>query len=140
MSNTKHISEIVQNPQSDIEKAIAELSCMQILLKSPPKVENGEAPLEEWLDNQEVMHALHISPRTLQTLRSNGTLPFSRIGKKLYYRYQDIIKILSDNYTLLFVFMVADFKHCVIVGQDFNNVLIAIIEFFTYARKWQCAV
>lgn len=46
------------------------------------------------------MQALHISPRTLQTLRSNGILPYSRIGNKLYYRKQDILKILSDNYTM----------------------------------------
>jgi hypothetical protein len=59
-----------------------------------------ETPLEDWLDSQIVMQALHISPRTLQTLRTNGTLPFSRIGRKLYYRKQDILKILSDNYTM----------------------------------------
>jgi len=56
--------------------------------------------LEDWIDNQDVMQILHISPRTLQTLRSNGMLSFSRIGNKLYYRRQDIIKILSDNYTM----------------------------------------
>ena len=60
----------------------------------------SDTPLEDWLDNQDVMQALHISPRTLQTLRSNGILPYSRIGNKLYYRRQDIIKILSDNYTM----------------------------------------
>ena len=59
-----------------------------------------EMPLEDWIDGQDVMHLLHISPRTLQTLRSNGTLPFSRIGNKIYYRRQDIEKILSDNYTM----------------------------------------
>ena len=57
-----------------------------------------ETSLEDWLDNQDVMQALHISLRKLQTLRANGTLPFSRIGNKIYYRRQDIIKILSDNY------------------------------------------
>jgi len=57
-------------------------------------------PLTDWIDSQDVMQALHISPRTLQTLRTNGTLPFSRIGNKLYYRKQDIEKILSDNYTM----------------------------------------
>ena len=56
--------------------------------------------LEDWMDSQDVMQALHISPRTLQTLRSNGTLPFSRIGNKIYYLRRDITKILSDNYTL----------------------------------------
>ncbi|MDR1729108.1 MAG: helix-turn-helix domain-containing protein [Prevotellaceae bacterium] len=98
MSNPKHISEILreiaQNPQSDFEKTIAQLPCMQAFL------ENKEVSLEDWIDGQDVMHTLHISPRTLQTLRSNGTLPYSRIGNKIYYRRQDIIKILSDNYTM----------------------------------------
>ena len=61
---------------------------------------SDKTSLEDWLDNQDVMQVLHISPRTLQTLRTNGILPFSRIGNKLYYRRQDIVKILSDNYTM----------------------------------------
>jgi hypothetical protein len=65
--------------------------------------------LEDWLDNQDVMQVLHISSRTLQTLRSNGILPFSRIGNKLYYRRFDIQKLLSNNYTL---FKIRDYgKH-----------------------------
>ena len=62
--------------------------------------QGDEATLEDWIDGQMVMQALHISPRTLQTLRSNGILPYSRIGNKLYYRRQDIEKILADNYTM----------------------------------------
>lgn len=54
--------------------------------------------LEDWLDNQDVMLYLHISPRTLQTLRSNGTMPFSRIGNKIYYRRADIQSLLDNNY------------------------------------------
>lgn len=56
--------------------------------------------LEDWLDNQDVMNLLHVSPRTLQSLRSNGTLPYSRINGKIYYRRQDIQKILADNYIM----------------------------------------
>ena len=59
-----------------------------------------QAPLEDWIDGQVVMQILHISPRTLQTLRSNGTLPFSRIGNKIYYKRSDIQRILRDNYTM----------------------------------------
>lgn len=57
--------------------------------------------LDDWIDNQDVMLALHISPRTLQTLRSNGTLPFSRIGNKLYYLRKDVENLLADNYTMI---------------------------------------
>ena len=41
--------------------------------------------LGEWMDNQEVCDRLRISPRTLQTLRNNGTLAYSQISHKTYY-------------------------------------------------------
>lgn len=56
--------------------------------------------LEDWIDNQDVMNILHITARTLQSLRSNGILPYSRINGKIYYRRQDIQKILADNYIM----------------------------------------
>jgi len=70
------------------------------LMKSRFFDEDEVASLTNCLDNQDVMQTLHISSRTLQTLRSNGTIPFSRIGKKLYYRRSDIQKILSDNFIM----------------------------------------
>ncbi|WP_417620058.1 helix-turn-helix domain-containing protein [Oceanihabitans sediminis] len=51
-----------------------------------------------WMDNQDVMQLLHISQRTLQTLRSNGTIPYSRIRGKFYYKVDDIDELLQDNY------------------------------------------
>ena len=69
-----------------------------------PKLSNKEpndpSSFENWIDGQVVMQVLHISSRTLLTLRKNGTLPFSRIGSKLYYHKQDILKILSNNYII----------------------------------------
>ncbi len=56
-------------------------------------------PLEDWLDSQDVKLKLHICDRTLQKLRDNGTLPFTRLNNKIYYRRQDIEQILSNNYT-----------------------------------------
>ena len=55
-------------------------------------------PLADWLDNSDVMRALNISQRTLQTLRTNGTLPYSQIGGKLYYKHADIEALLDRNY------------------------------------------
>ena len=37
---------------------------------------------------------LNISPRTLQTLRDNGTLAFSQINHKVYYKPEDVESIL----------------------------------------------
>lgn len=53
---------------------------------------------ETWLDNQDVMQSLHISKRTLQTFRDNGTLPYSKIGGTFYYKVSDIEDVLQSNY------------------------------------------
>ena len=55
---------------------------------------HGSREMSEWLDNQDVCLLLKISPRTLQTLRDNGTLAFSRISHKIYYKPEDVEKIL----------------------------------------------
>lgn len=54
---------------------------------------------DTWIDNQDVMQMLHISQRTLQTLRSNGTIPYSKIKGKFYYKVTDIERILESNYS-----------------------------------------
>ena len=53
---------------------------------------------ENWIDAQDVMLSLHISRRTLQSLRDNGTLPYSRINGKLYYKMSDVESLLESNY------------------------------------------
>ncbi|MEX2335706.1 MAG: helix-turn-helix domain-containing protein [Fulvivirga sp.] len=53
---------------------------------------------EAWIDGQDVMQTLHISKRTLQTLRDQGVLPYSRINGKFYYKVSDLEKILEANY------------------------------------------
>ena len=39
----------------------------------------GGKSLNRWMDNQEVCQQLNISPRTLQTLRDNGTLAYQGV-------------------------------------------------------------
>lgn len=48
-----------------------------------------------WLKSFEVRKLLGISAGTLQNLRINGTLPFSKVGGLLYYKYEDIEKLLK---------------------------------------------
>ncbi len=50
--------------------------------------------LGRWMDNQEVCQLLRISPRTLQTLRDNGTLAYSQIGHKVFYKPEDVQRIV----------------------------------------------
>ena len=50
--------------------------------------------LSRWMDNQEACQQLRISPRTLQTLRDNGTLAYSQIGHKIFYKPEDVQRIV----------------------------------------------
>ena len=46
------------------------------------------------MDNQDVCLRLDISPRTLQTLRDTGRLAFTQIPRKIYYRPDDVEKLM----------------------------------------------
>jgi Helix-turn-helix domain len=52
---------------------------------------------KKWLKSKDVREFLGISPGTLQNLRINGTLPYTKIGGVIYYDYQEITKVLEEN-------------------------------------------
>ena len=54
--------------------------------------------LKNWLDNQEVCEVLRINKKTLQVYRAIGILPFSRIKNKLFYKPEDVQRVLELNY------------------------------------------
>lgn len=64
------------------------------LLKTNPQ------QTKQWLKSKEVRKLLNISPGTLQTLRINKTLSYTKIGGILYYDNADIDKLLSANKVL----------------------------------------
>ncbi len=65
-------------------------------LKTLLKESSGQVT-KKWLKSYEVREFLGISPGTLQNLRVNGTLPFSKIGGVIFYKYEDVQKMLSEN-------------------------------------------
>jgi len=54
-------------------------------------------PIRKWLKSHEVRRLLTLSPGTLQNLRVNGTLPFTKIGGVIYYDYDDIQEMLKSH-------------------------------------------
>ena len=76
----------------------AELKEIKVHLQYLKKT-RAEVFKESWIDGQDVMLALNISLRTLQSLRDSGTLPFSRINGKFYYKVSDLEKLLEGNYS-----------------------------------------
>lgn len=62
-----------------------------LLIEQPPK------PEKKWLKNKTVRELLDVSAGTLQSLRDNGILPFSRIGRHFYYDPTDIERVLEQR-------------------------------------------
>lgn len=79
----------IQDLQEFKEELLEEL---RDLLKRSP-----EGSLKKYVKSSEVMKFLKISPGTLQNLRVNGTLPYSKIGGTIYYDYADIQKVMDEN-------------------------------------------
>ena len=61
-------------------------------------VNHNKITIDKWIKSTIVMDKLDISPGTLQNLRINGTLPFSKLGGIIYYDEEKINEILLDNY------------------------------------------
>jgi hypothetical protein len=57
---------------------------------------NAEEP-KKWLKSYQVKNLLKISNGTLQNLRVNGTIQFTKIGGILYYKYDDIMHLLNGE-------------------------------------------
>ena len=56
---------------------------------------------DQWLDNNEFCELLKVTKRTLQNYRDGFILPYSQIGRKVYYKVTDVQTLLEKNYITL---------------------------------------
>jgi len=52
---------------------------------------------KKWLKSHEVRRLLKISPGTLQTLKSNGVIPYTKVGGIHFFDYEDIQRVLESG-------------------------------------------
>ena len=69
----------------------------QLLKDFKELIQHKPEQSKQWLKSIEVRKLLNISPGTLQTLRINGILTYSKIGSIIYYKYEDILKLLEKK-------------------------------------------
>lgn len=55
------------------------------------------APPKKWLKSSELRKILPVSAGTLQNLRVNGTLPYTKIGGVIFYDYDDVEKLIAES-------------------------------------------
>ena len=70
--------------KSDLLANIKEIVSMQSRMK-----------IKKWIKYKEVRELLSVSAGTIQNLRINGTLPYSKTGGVVYYDYSEIIKFFE---------------------------------------------
>jgi hypothetical protein len=59
--------------------------------------ESRGQPGKKWLKSYEVQKVLGIAAGTLQTLRNNETIEYTKIGGVIYYDYNEIQKMLNPK-------------------------------------------
>ena len=99
MGRLLYISEDQQKPSGAQLITLADLEKFRTTLMMDIKLlleGNFGKPAKRWLKSYEVKKLLNISGGTLQTLRNNGKLPYTRIGGLIYYDATEIDGILSN--------------------------------------------
>jgi len=69
----------------------------ELLTEIKQLIQPGMGQTKQWLKSNEVRKLLNISPGTLQNLRINGTLRYTKIGGIIYYKLEDINKVLEGK-------------------------------------------
>lgn len=57
--------------------------------------------LAEWMDTEDVCRVLHVTPKTLQAIRDRHGIAFSQIGRKFYYKPEDVQRLVPMPETAL---------------------------------------
>jgi hypothetical protein len=67
------------------------------LIEEVRKIVQQTTEKKEWLKSSEVRALLGCSASTLQNLRINGSIPFTKIGGTIYYSYSGVVETLNKN-------------------------------------------
>ncbi|OFY84542.1 MAG: transcriptional regulator [Bacteroidetes bacterium RIFCSPLOWO2_12_FULL_35_15] len=67
------------------------------LIKELTSIYNNKAQGPKFLKSADVRKMLGLSAGTLQTLRINGSLPYTKLNGTLYYSYDEVIEALNKN-------------------------------------------
>ena len=68
---------------------------LQLLGELKEVLQQSKQSTKQWLKSSEVRKMLGISHGTLQNLRITRSLPYTKLGGIMFYRYEDIEKILE---------------------------------------------
>ncbi|NBB85238.1 MAG: helix-turn-helix domain-containing protein [Bacteroidetes bacterium] len=79
--------------ENDLRKLIREEAANALTLAQERQPE--PTGRKEYLTNTEAARYLDVSKSTLQRWRADDTLPFTRIGRQVFYRREDVLNVLD---------------------------------------------
>lgn len=88
----KRVSATIVTPEDLEDFRLRLLEDIKTLL-----AEKYQKPHRRWIKSHEVQRILTASPAKLQRLREAGKLPYTLIGRVIYYDYEDIEAMLLKN-------------------------------------------
>ncbi len=100
MAKLIYVPDDKQEPSGSQLVTLDDLEAFRVKLKMDIKMMlegNNSKPAKRWLKSIEIRKLLSISPGTLQTLRNNGKLPYTRIGGLIYYDAFEIDQLLASQ-------------------------------------------
>jgi hypothetical protein len=94
----KRIMEIIVMKSGTCRKLIERLAAIEEYIRAEkPQILPTPVNDELWFDNEAVCAYLKVSRRTLQRYRSDGTLAYSMVGHKAYYKASEIKRLLDKR-------------------------------------------
>jgi hypothetical protein len=81
-----------------LQQVLEKLEAIRTVVEKTYLKGNGGNNEFQWIDNKQLEKLLGVHERSLQTWRDNGTLKFSRIGKKVFYNKRDIEQLLYSKF------------------------------------------
>ena len=88
--------EVITMESESFKRLIEKVDSIADYIKNKQTTEDTNLD-EAWVDSYEVCTFLRISERTLQRLRTNGTITYSVISGKTYYTIAEIKRILKER-------------------------------------------
>ena len=93
--NTDFIMSNQNNYLSDRELLEAQLEELKEIRKAVTKASGAQQAPIEVLDNADLKSMFHLSDSTLRRRRKDGSLPFHKVGRKIFYLVTDVEKMLG---------------------------------------------
>lgn len=91
--------EVIAIQKSALEEMTNELKALLELTESATRQYTPIFKEEKWLDKQEVYLVMNITKLNLQTYKSKGLLPYSKLNRKNYFKLSDVQALLEADQT-----------------------------------------